>query len=372
VKRSLRIAFFGSSLVSEFWNSSAVYFRGIIRALAERGHRITFYEPQAPAGESHRDIPNPEWAEVITYRAESSWAATQAAEQARGFDLVIKISGIGVNDAVLESAVVELKSPRTLVAFWDVDAASTLERMARSVSDPFLRLIPRYDVILTHGGGDALMGGYEALGAKICVSLASAFDPERHHPVEPDPRFAADLGFVGDCLPDRADRLETFFIRSANLLREKTFVLGGSHWWDWPLPANINYLGQIAPEDLNAFNCSPTAILSVMRESSLRYGFSPPTRLFEAAAAGACIITDLWPGLEHFLTPGVEVLVARDAVEVARHLQTLDQNRRRAVGAAARRRMLASHSYAHRAAEFEGLIEDRMDRAHEPAKAVFA
>ena len=43
----LEIAFFGSSLVSAYWNGAATYYRGVIRALHARGHRVTFYEPDA-------------------------------------------------------------------------------------------------------------------------------------------------------------------------------------------------------------------------------------------------------------------------------------------------------------------------------------
>jgi spore maturation protein CgeB len=56
---TMSIAFFGSSLVSAYWNGAATYYRGIIRALHARGHRITFYEPNAKDRQKHRDIPDP-------------------------------------------------------------------------------------------------------------------------------------------------------------------------------------------------------------------------------------------------------------------------------------------------------------------------
>jgi glycine C-acetyltransferase len=52
----LQIAFFGSSLLSAYWNGAATYYRGIVRALSDRGHRITFYEPDAYGRQTHRDI----------------------------------------------------------------------------------------------------------------------------------------------------------------------------------------------------------------------------------------------------------------------------------------------------------------------------
>src|SRR5205085_9780770 len=129
MKHNLKIAFFGSSLVSAYWNGAATYYRGIIRALHERGHRVTFYEPDAYERQQHRDIPDPEWAQVVVYDAEREGGVRRALRHARGADLVVKASGVGVFDALLEEAVLELQRPRTRVAFWDVDAPATLDRL---------------------------------------------------------------------------------------------------------------------------------------------------------------------------------------------------------------------------------------------------
>ena len=104
------ITFFGSSLVSAYWNGAATYYRGLIRALAARGHAITFYEPDAYDRQAHRDIPDPDWARVVVYPAsdEGVWGALAEAGQA-GADLLIKCSGVGVFDALLEEAVLGLR-----------------------------------------------------------------------------------------------------------------------------------------------------------------------------------------------------------------------------------------------------------------------
>ncbi|HEY5958164.1 MAG TPA: glycosyltransferase [Polyangiaceae bacterium] len=54
-----------------------------------------------------------------------------------------------------------------------------------------------------------------------------------------------------------------------------------------------------------------------------RAGYSPATRVFEAAGAGACMVSDEWDGIERFFEPGLEILVAKDSEEVARYLLTL-------------------------------------------------
>ena len=350
------IAFFGSSLVSAYWNGAATYYRGILRALHERGHRITFYEPDAYDRQRHRDIPDPDWARVVVYPGEGEEGVLRALESARGADLLVKASGVGVFDALLEAAVLDQKRPGTLVAFWDVDAPATLDRVHGDPADPFLPLIGRYDLVLTYGGGDPVVRAYEALGARRCVPIYNALDPSTHHPVSPDARFACDLGFLGNRLPDRESRVEEFFLGAAALLPARRFLLGGSGWDGKPMPPNVQYVGHVYTRDHNAFNVTPRAVLNISRESMARYGFSPATRVFEAAGAGACLITDHWEGIEQFLVPGHEVLVAKNGGEVAEHLETLAPERARAIGEAALRRVLAEHTYAHRAGELERVL----------------
>ncbi len=356
---SLDIAFFGSSLVSCYWNGAATYYRGLLRALAERGHRIAFYEPDAYGRQQHRDIADPDWARVVVYSAHTPDEVLRTVGRARGADLVVKASGVGVHDALLEAAVLELQGPDTMVAFWDVDAPATLDRVTNDAADAFRDLIPRYDVIFTYGGGRPVVDAYTALGAQQCVPIYNALDPHTHHPVSPDSRFEGDLAFLGNRLPDREKRVAEFFLAVAEARPHRRFLLGGSGWDDKPRSANVTYLGHVGTADHNAFNCTPTAVLNINRESMARYGFSPPTRVFEAAGAGACLITDAWVGIELFLEPGREILVAHNGAQVADHLDRLAADREIAVnlGAAAQRRICSDHTYAHRAIEVERVLE---------------
>jgi spore maturation protein CgeB len=265
MKEPLRISFFGSSLVSAYWNGAATYYRGILRALAARGHQITFYEPDAFERQQHRDIPDPEWAKVVVYAGDDPAAAEAALAQAAGSDVVVKASGVGVYDRLLEEQALALRSPSTLVVFWDVDAPATLERVASDPQDPFRPLIPAYDVVFTYGGGPPVVSRYEGLGASRCVPIYNALDPDTHFPAERDPRFAGDLGFLANRLPDREARVEEFFLRAAELLPELTFVLGGSGWESKVLPPNVRYVGHVYTGDHNAFNASTRAVLNVNR-----------------------------------------------------------------------------------------------------------
>jgi len=355
--RPLRIAFFGSSLVSAYWNGAATYYRGIIRALHERGHRVTFYEPDAFDRQAHRDMEDPSWAQVVVYPAGGESAVMAALEVARAADVIVKASGVGVHDTLLEREVLNLRRPGNLIVFWDVDAPATLERVGQQPGDAFRSLIPQYDLILTYGGGDPVVAAYRSFGARACVPIYNALDPLTHHPVAPDARFDGLLGFLGNRLPDREERVRQFFFSAAARFPGETFPLGGNGWdAACGAPANVRLLGHVYSRDHNAFNCTPRAVININRDSMARFGFSPPTRVFEAAGAGACLITDEWPGIESFLEPGREVLVARDGVEVAAIVGALTADRAARIGHAALQRVLAEHTYAHRACEVERIL----------------
>lgn len=359
----MHIAFFGSSLVSAYWNGAATYYRGILRALHEHGHSITFYEPDAYERQRHRDIANPPWARVVVYGAEDTAPVCEALDEAgRYADLVVKASGVGVFDELLESAVASMRGPGRLVAFWDVDAPATLDRVQSDPGDPFRRLIPQYDLVFTYGGGAPVVNAYTALGARACYPIYNALDVTTHYPAEPDSRFMADCGFLGNRLPDREQRVEEFFLSPAAQLPEKQFVLGGSGWGDKPMPSNVRYVGHVYTHDHNAFNCTPQTVLNINRSSMARYGFSPATRVFEAAGAGACIITDAWEGIELFLEPGQEVLVAQDGAEVCEQLRRLRPDEARRIGKAAYARVLAQHTYQHRARQVVRILDGMQDR----------
>ena len=352
----MKIAFFGSSLVSAYWNGAATYYRGIIRALHGLGHDVTFYEPDAYGRQQHRDIDDPDWAKVVVYPGTGPEGVLQQIEAARHADVIVKASGVGVFDDLLDEAVLEAKQVGTLAVFWDVDAPATLDRVQSQENDPFRRLIPKYDLILTYGGGNPVVRAYKAQGARECVPIYNALDPETHFPAAPDRRFDGDLGFVGNRLPDRESRVEEFFLRAALLAPACRFVLAGNGWNDKKLPFNVNYAGHLYTADHNAFNCSARAVLNISRESMARYGFSPATRVFEAAGAGACMITDAWEGIELFLEPGRETLVCRDGEETAHTIAELGVDRARQIGSAARRRVLAEHTYQHRARLVDSIL----------------
>ncbi|MCR0982866.1 CgeB family protein [Roseomonas populi] len=353
----MRIAFYGSSLLSSYWNGAATYYRGMLRDLAARGHQITFYEPDAFDRQKNRDIEPPDWAEVRVYDATEAALREVMAEAARA-DVVVKASGVGVFDDELIGGVMKAARPDAIRIFWDVDAPATLAEITPAPDHALRRALPGLDYVLTYGGGPPVIASYEGLGARRCIPIYNALDPETHHPVPADPRFAGDLNFLANRLPDREARVEQFFLDAAARLPDRKFLLGGNGWHDKPMPGNVRQIGHVGTRDHNAFNTSSLSVLNVARDSMAQVGYSPATRVFEAAGAGACLITDTWVGLELFLKEGEEVLVARDGADVAEHVRSLTPERAKAIGEAARARILAEHTYTRRGAEVDALLRD--------------
>lgn len=362
----MKIAFYGSSLLSSYWNGAATYYRGILHALARHGWSITFYEPDAFDRQQHRDIDPPAWCRSVVYPATADGLASVLAE-APAADVVVKANGVGVFDRELLEGVVARARGDALKLFWDVDAAATLDEMRGQPDHPVLRALPDLDLVLTYGGGPPVIGAYERFGAKQCVPVYNALDPETHHPVPADERFACDLAFLGNRLPDREARVEEFFLRPAAALPERRFLIGGNGWETKAMPGNVRHRGHVYTAEHNAFNASPLAVLNVARDSMANVGFSPATRVFEAAGAAACLITDAWEGIEMFLAPDREVLVARDGQDVADHLAALTPERARAIGAAALERVLAEHTYRLRGEQVNALLREQLAHRQEAA-----
>jgi len=352
----MRLFVFGSSLTSSYWNGAATYYRGIYKNLAELGFHVTFAEPDAYGRQQRRDDDDFSYAEVIVYDSPRDIPALLS--HACDADLVIKHSGVGVDDSLLEERVLECKSSTTQVAFWDVDAPATLAGVEANVLHPFRALIPEYDYIFTYGGGPPIVEHYERLGARACHPIYNALDPKAHHPVPPDPDKACDLVFVGNRLPDRERRVEEFFLAAAEQATEFRFALGGEGWGNKPLPKNVRWMGHVGTKDHNAVNCSARMVLNLNRESMVQVGYSPPTRVFEAAGAGACVITDYWEGIDSFFEPGCEILVARNAGDIVDLLRTVDAKLAREMGDAMHRRAVLEHTYALRALQVREILRN--------------
>lgn len=364
----MKIFVFGSSIVSSYWNGAATYYRGIYKYLARRGHQITFAEPDAYGRQQHRDPGDYSYVHSVVYQPGTDIdALVQRASEAH---VVVKHSGIGVDDQRLERMVAELAS-QTACFFWDVDSPATLARMRGDTNDAFRQDVPRYDAILSYGGGPASRDGYLEFGAKSYYAIYNGLDPDTHYPVDADPTLRCDVAFLGNRLPDREKRVEEIFLRAAELAPDKSFLLGGEGWGDKPMPKNVRWIGHVPTGDHNRVNCSAGMVMNINRNSMAVSGFSPPTRIFEVAGAGACMLCDDWPGIDECFEPGKEILVVRTAEDVVDALHRYSEADRGRIGHAFRERALRDHAYAQRAAQAEAaFLESIRQRSAAAQEAV--
>ncbi len=366
----MKIFAFGSSLVSSYWNGAATYYRGCYKYLARLGHEITFAEPDAYGRQQHKDDVDLSFASLVTYKAvgpegdfghgntyASLPSLNEVFKAACRADVVVKHSGIGVDDALIEALILKAQ-PGALAVYWDVDAPATLARMDADAGDPFRAVVPLLDAVFTYGGGPAVEAGFKGYGARYYASMYNGLDPETHFPVPPDPLFACDLAFLGNRLPDREARVEELFLRAAAMAPEQTFLLGGEGWADKQMPANVRYIGHVPTALHNAVNCSARTVLNINRASMASSGFSPPTRVFEAAGAAACLLCDDWVGIDDCFAPDTEILVVRNAEDVVQQLRMHDATATTRIGKRFQARALRDHTYAQRAAQADRALRE--------------
>jgi spore maturation protein CgeB len=349
----VKIFAFGSSIVSSYWNGAATYYRGCYKYLARLGYEITFAEPDAYGRQQHRDNDDFSYVHSLVYQPTEKDGGRDLDRMlalAAQADIVVKHSGIGVDDALLQRRVLEC-SKSSMCFIWDVDAPATLARMDANPDDPFREDVRGYDAILTYGGGPMARDGFQRYHARAYYSMYNGLDPETHFPVARDPDLACDVAFLGNRLPDREARVEELFLRAAALVPDQRFLLGGEGWGDKPMPPNVRYIGHVPTANHNRVNCSAGMVMNINRASMADFGFSPPTRVFEVAGAGTCLLCDDWPGISDCFEPGTEILVVRSAEDVAAALKTHNDDARRRIGAAFHARGLRDHTYAQRAAQ---------------------
>jgi spore maturation protein CgeB len=346
VSRSLDVVVLGLSVSSSWGNGHATTYRGLLRALARRGHRVTFLERDTPWYAGNRDMPQPEFCRLELYDSLAE-LRDRFAHAVRDADLVIVGSyvpeGVDVGEWVIRTA-------RGATAFYDIDTPVTLAKLARG-DDEYLTaaLIPRYDAYLSFTGGPTLDRLEREYGSPMARALYCSVDPALYFPEPVETRW--DLGYMGTYSDDRQPTLNELLVQTARVWPRGRFTVVGPqypehlHW-----PRNVQRIGHLAPREHRAFYNAQRFTLNVTRADMVAAGWSPSVRLFEAAACGTPIVSDYWDGLDDILEIGTEVLVARSAADVLEYLREMPEEERSAIGVRARERVLAA---AHRAAELE-------------------
>lgn len=361
----MRIAIFGLTVSSSWGNGHATLWRGLIRSLIRGGHGVTFFERDLPYYAAHRDLHQlPEGGELVLYE-DFHEVREHALAAVRGADACIVTSycpdGVAAARLMLDEAA-------GISVFYDLDTPVTLARLAAGETVPYLppQGLGDFDLVLSYTGGAALDALRSQLGARRVAPLYGHADPAHHWPTPPRKDFAGDLSYLGTYAADRQPALDRLFLEPARRRPDRRFVLAGAGYpEDFPWGPNIAYLRHLAPPDHPSFYCSSRLTLNVTRAEMAAMGHCPSGRLFEAAACGTALLSDHWPGLESFFTPGEEILIAADAADVLAALDLSDAEVTR-IAAAARARLLDEHSASRRAAELlELLAGGRGSRAQE-------
>ena len=351
----MKLVVFGLSVSSSWGNGHATLWRGLIRALAARGHHVAFFERDAPDYAHHRDLFSLPEGELILY---TGWEEVQhrAEKELSRADAGIVTSYCP--DAIPAAEIV-LASPARVRCFYDLDTGVTLGRLRAGLPVDYIpeRGLGDFDLVLSYTGGQALADLKTLLGARHVAPLYGSVNPEVHHPAPAEDRFRADLSYLGTYSPDRQAALEWLFVEPARLRPEMRFLIGGAQYpSDFPWTENIFHIPHVPPAGHAAFYSSSRLTLSVTRAAMAVLGYCPSGRLFEAAACGAPIVSDDWEGLDYFFEPGREILVAHTAAHVLEAL-ALPHEALGRIARAGRERALAAHTAARRALELENILE---------------
>ena len=351
----MKIVLYGLTLTSSWGNGHATTYRSLLKALARRGHTITFVEKDVEWYRSNRDLPKPDFCTVRLYE---DWSTEHLSLIAEAKDADAIVIGSYFPDAIAATEAL-LSANHGPILFYDIDTPITLATLRAHGHTDYLRadLIPHYAAYLSFTGGPALRELETRFGSPRAVAFYCSVDPDLYHPTPTNPDFACALSYLGTYARDRQPKLLALLNDTAKLLPNEPFIVAGPQYpADEPWAANVERIIHLSPPQHPAFYSSARFTLNVTRDDMVAAGWSPSVRLFEASACGAAILSDPWPGLEDFLTPGSEILLPQSAQEVADVLQNTLETDRIAMGGRARYRILSQHTAAHRAEQFEAIV----------------
>ena len=351
-----RVVIIGLTITSSWGNGHATTYRALVRELARRKHDVLFLERDVPWYASNRDLPEPPYGRTRLYASVAELKDRFAAEIA-GADLVIVGSYVPDGTAIGEWV---CATARGVTAFYDIDTPVTLAALANGtcayLSVPLVR---RYDLYLSFTGGPTLDRLERDLGAKMARPLYCSFDPAAYHPERRTAQW--DLGYMGTHCPSRDPGLHRLLIDAAIHAPNARFIVAGPGYDTHDWPANVEYVTHVAACDHRAFYTSQRFTLNLTRADMIRAGYSPSVRLFEAAACGVPIVSDVWPGLETLFVPGREILISHSSRQTL-EIMTMHERERVAIARRARRRVLAEHTAEHRAIQLEEYLEEASRR----------
>jgi spore maturation protein CgeB len=363
---TFRYVFLGLSITSSWGNGHATTYRALLRALAERGHDVTFLERDREWYAHNRDLPEPPYAHTLLYGSLEE-LFDKHAPMIRSADVVV-VGSFVPEGARVGAWVQELARMRT--AFYDIDTPVTLDALARGACEYLTPAqVARYGLYLSFTGGPTLARIERDFGAPCARALYCSVDPRDYFPEDLAPRW--DMGYLGTYSADRQAAVERLLLVPARRWRRGRFVVAGAQYpKDHPWPPNVAHKVHLPPPVHRRFYNQQRCTLNVTRKAMARAGWSPSVRLFEAGACGTPIVTDRWPGLEEILEPGREILVCDTSDEALAIVRDLPDAEFRRIAAAARARILAEHTALDRAERLERYTAELLDRASKRSRTV--
>lgn len=351
----MKIVLYGLTITSSWGNGHATTYRSLSKALARRGHSIHFVEKDVEWYRSNRDLPEPTFCTVHLYE---DWSADSPSLLQLSADADVVVVGSYFPDAIAAARSLFDLAPCP-VLFYDIDTPITLTELRASGGTPYLEsaLIPHFSAYLSFTGGPALRELEQTFGSPRAVPFFCSVDPDLYHPTPPRPELRCDLSYLGTYAPDRQPKLAALLNAPAISLPGMQFIVAGPQYpatLTWP--GNVGRVIHISPPDHPAFYSSSRFTLNLTRDDMVNAGYSPSVRLFEASACGATILSDSWPGLDEFLTPGLEILLPGNTADVITILRDMSPREASAIGLRARDRILSEHTSSHRAVEFEQIV----------------
>lgn len=351
----MKLVIFGLSITSTWGNGHGTTYRSLCRALHERGHRIVFFERDREWYRDNRDLPNPEFCKLVLYE---NWQSVRprARAELNGCDAAIVGSYFPDGFAALDEV---LSSVASVKAFYDIDTPITVAALRNTGTTEYLRAehLRSLDLYLSFTGGPMLREIMNDFAVPLAAPLYCSFDETQYHPRPQGRRFASDLSYMGTYASDRQAKIEELLCEPARQLPGSRFIVAGPQYPKqirWPM--NVKRIVHLNARWHPHFYSSSRVTLNVTRRDMVLAGYSPSVRLFEAAACGATIASDSWPGLDTFFTPGEEILLPTGAADVVHYLRDLSDHELRIMGQRAAERVRAEHTSAQRATELEGLI----------------
>jgi spore maturation protein CgeB len=353
----MKIVIFGLTITSAWGNGHATTFRSLVKALAGREHRIEFIEKDVRWYRESRDLPAPPYCRLRLYE---EWQASEPGLMQCCCDADAIVIGSYFPDAIAAAKALFAAGVGP-VFFYDIDTPITMAGLREKGAIEYLEaaLIPEFDAYLSFTGGPVLSELEEAFGARWAVPFYCSVDPDLYQPTPMRDKYRCDLSYLGTYAPDRQAKLMRLLNQPARQLPEHRFIVAGAMYPpDVQWAKNVTRFDHVGPQDHPAFYSSARFALNLTRGDMVAAGYSPSVRLFEASACGAAILSDAWPGLDEFLTPGEEILLPRDEREVTDILLHLSDAERARIGCNARERIRARHTSEHRAIEFEGIVSE--------------